>query len=136
MAVFLMIFIFIAIICMAASILVLYIRSLTIAINNRRVFDDLVRLGAGPEYLFRAVRGQLNRIYVVPAAVGFSMMYILYMMIMYANDGIYTMSELAGLGVCLLVVLLFAAIIYGCYRFTRKKVLEMLGISFKTGTKA
>lgn len=135
MSVFLMIFIFIAVICMMASILIAYTRSLTIAINNRQVFVDLARLGAGPGFLYEAVRGQLKRIYVVPTAVGFTMMYILYMMIMYANDGMFTATELAGLGVCLLVLVLLVAIMYGCYRVTGKKVLKMLGVSYRRGAK-
>lgn len=129
MAVFLVIFIFIAVICMMASILIAYIRSLTIAINSRQVFEDLKRLGAGPGFLYEAVRGQLKRIYAVPAVIGFTMMYLLYLMIMYANDGRFTATELAGMGACLLVLLLFAAVMYVCYRFTKRKVVKLLGIS-------
>lgn len=135
MAVFLMIFIFIAVICMMAGILIAYTRSLTIAIHNRQVYEDLVRLGAGPGFLYESVRGQLKRIYVVPTAVGFTMMYILYLMIMYANDGTLTEMELAGLGVCLGVLALLAAVMYGSYQFTKRKVLSMLKISREPGGK-
>lgn len=136
LAVFLMIFLFIAVICMAAAVLIAYTRCLTIAINNKQVFDDLARLGAGPKYLFRAVKEQIGKIYLIPAAIGFSMMYVLYLMIMYANDGRFSENELAGVSVCLGVVFLLCAIVYAGYRFTRKKVLEILGISLKTGTRA
>lgn len=136
LAVFLMIFLFIAVICMAAAVLISYTRCLTIAINNKQVFDDLARLGAGPKYLFRAVKEQIGKIYLVPAAIGFSMMYVLYLMIMYGNDGRFSENELAGVSVCLGVVFLLCAIVYAGYRFTRKKVLGILGISLKTGTSA
>lgn len=135
LAVFLMIFLFIAIICMAAGILIAYTRCLAIAINNKQVFDDLARLGAGPKYLFRAVKQQLGKIYLVPSVVGFTLMYLLYLMMMYANDGVFTQTELVGVSLCLLVALLLAAIVYASYRYTRKRVLEILGISVKTGTK-
>lgn len=135
MAVFLMIFLFIAVICMAAGSLIAYTRCLTIAINNKQVFDDLARLGAGPGYLFRAVKEQLGKIYLVPSAVGFTLMYLLYLMIMYANDGKFSETELMGVALCLIAVFLLAAIIYASYRFTRKKVLEILGISVKTCTR-
>ena len=134
LAVFLMIFLFIAIICMAAAVLIAYTRCLTIAINNKQVFDDLARLGAGPKYLFRAVKEQIGKIYLVPTATGFTLMYILYLMIMYANDGGFSRNELVGVSVCLGVVFLLCAIVYAGYRFTRKKVLGILGISTKTGT--
>lgn len=135
LAVFLMIFLFIAIICMAAGILIAYTRCLTIAINNKQVFDDLARLGAGPKYLFGAVKQQLGKIYLVPSVVGFTLMYLLYLMIMYANDGSFSETELVGVSLCLVAVFLLAAIVYAGYRFTRKKVLEILGISIKTGTR-
>lgn len=135
LAVFLMIFLFIAVICMAAGILIAYTRCLTIAINNKQVFDDLARLGAGPKYLFEAVKQQLGKIYLVPSAVGFTLMYLLYLMIMYANDGGFSQTELLGVSLCLVAVFLLAAIVYAGYRFTRKKVLGILGISIKTGTK-
>lgn len=134
LAVFLMIFLFIAIICMAAAVLIAYTRCLTIAINNKQVFDDLARLGASPQYLFRAVKEQIGKIYLVPTVIGFALMYILYLMIMYANDGRFSQYELAGMSVCLGVVFLLCAIVYAGYRFTRKKVLGILGIFAKTGT--
>lgn len=135
LAVFLMIFLFIAIICMAAAMLIAYTRCLTIAINSKQVFDDLARLGAGPRYLFGAVREQIGKIYLVPSGIGFALMYILYLMIMYANDGSFTRNELLGVGVCLGVVFLLCGIVYAGYRYTRKKVLEILGIFTKTNTK-
>ena len=50
-AVFLMMFLFIAIICFTAALIICYTRCQTIALNNRYVFDDLRRLGASPEFL-------------------------------------------------------------------------------------
>lgn len=126
LAVFLMVFLFIAIICMAAGILIAYTRCLTIAINNRQVFDDLARLGAGPEYLLGAVKEQLCKIWLVPSAVGFTLMYLLYLMIMYSNDGSLSKTELAGITLCLGAVFLLAAIVYAGYRFTRKRVILVL----------
>ena len=52
-AVYLMMFLFISIICMLAALIISYTRCMTIALNNRYVFDDLRRLGASPAFLRR-----------------------------------------------------------------------------------
>ena len=128
MAVFMMMFLFIAIICLAAAMLICYTRSITIALNNRYIFDDLKRLGASPAFLRREVRRQSSKVFTIPAVVGCIMMYLLYAMIMYANDGSFTQDELLGLAVCLLVVLAVAAVICLIYRLTLKQMLEKLDI--------
>ena len=128
-AVFLMMFLFIAIICMLSALVIGYTRCLTIAINNRYVFDDLKRLGASPKFLNKELRNQAGKVFSVPAIVGMAMMYLLYGMIMYANDSRFSPSDVAGLGVCLAVVALFAAIVYIVYRTTLSKMRSQLGIT-------
>lgn len=49
-AVFLMLFAFVAIVCFAAVLVIAYTRCVTIALNSRQVYDDLRRLGASPRY--------------------------------------------------------------------------------------
>lgn len=117
-AVFLMMFLFIAIICMTAALVICYTRCITIAINNRYVFVDLKRLGASPRFLIKEVRNQASKVFVVPSAIGMTAMYLLYIMIMYGNDGRITNSEITGLGVCLMTLVLFVGIIYAVYRKT------------------
>lgn len=117
-AVFLMMFLFIAIICMTAALVICYTRCITIAINNRYVFVDLKRLGASPRFLLKEVRNQASKVFVVPSAIGMTAMYLLYLMLMYGNDGRITNSEIVGLGVCLMTLLLFVGIIYAVYRKT------------------
>ncbi len=131
MAVFLMLFIFIAIICFAAVLVIGYTRCMTIAINNRQVFEDLKRLGASPHYLYVTVRGQITKVFGVPGVVGTTMIYVLYAMIMYFNDNKLTQSETAGLMNCLLLVTAMSILLWGFYRFTLKRVLSMLAVRAK-----
>ena len=130
MAVFLMLFIFIAIVCFAAVIVIAFTRCMTIALVNARVYDDLRHLGASNGYLFRSVRGQISRVFLVPALVGTGLIWIFYMMIMYFNgDPLgFTRSELAGMGACLIVVAAVSALLYLVYRVTRKSVCRALHI--------
>lgn len=127
-AVFLMMFLFIAIICMMAAMIIGYTRCITISINNRYVFEDLKRLGASPRFLLKEVKRQASKVFSVPAAVGLSIMYLLYGMIMFANDGRITSSEIYGLLGCLAMLAVFAAIIWLVYRFTLKKMFRVLNL--------
>ena len=128
MAVFLVLFIFIALICFAAVVVIAFTRCATIAITNARVYDDLRRLGAPRDYLFRSARGQVSRVFLVPAVVGTAVMAVFYTMIMFFNDGLLTSGELAGLGACAAVVAALSAVLYLVYRFTRRSVCRILKI--------
>lgn len=127
-AVFLMTFLFIAIICILAAMIISYTRCQTIAMNNRYVFDDLKRLGASPEFLSREVKNQCEKVFTIPAIAGMSIMYLLYIMIMYANDGKFQSAEIIGLIICLGVLLLIALLISVIYRKTLRSIKKQLGI--------
>lgn len=131
-AVFLMLFIFIAIICFAAVVIIAYTRSLTIALTNVQVYQDLRRLGANNRYLLKTVRNQISKVFFSPILTGTVIIFGFYMMIMFFNgdDGI-TAPELRGLLNCLILVLIISAVLYGVYRFTLDKVCRMLHIHTK-----
>ncbi|SDF06797.1 FtsX-like permease family protein [Fontibacillus panacisegetis] len=128
-AVFLMLFIFIAIICFAAVIVIAYTRSLTIGLTNAQVYDDLRRLGASNSYLLKTVKGQISKVYFTPIFTGTVIIYAFYAMIMYFNDGgNLSGSELAGMANCLVLIAAGSALLYGVYRFTLRKVCGILNI--------
>ena len=93
MAVMLMMFLFIFIVCLITALVVCYTRCQTIVLNNRYIFDDLKKLGASPDFLCREVRSQCNNVFKIPSLVGMFAMYLLFMMILYANDGRILFSE-------------------------------------------
>lgn len=128
MAVFLMLFIFIALICFAAVIVIAFTRCMTIALTNAHVYHDLRHLGAPKSYLFRSVKGQVSKVFLVPAIVGTLIIVAFYTMIMYFNDNRFTPGELAGMGACAAVIAVLSLMLYGVYRFTRKSVCRSLGI--------
>ena len=128
MAVFLMLFIFISLICFAAVIVIAFTRCMTIALTNAHVYDDLRHLGAPKPYLFRSIKGQVSKVFLVPAIVGTLIIAAFYTMIMYFNDNRFTSGELAGMGACAVVVAALSLLLYGVYRFTRKRVCRSLGI--------
>lgn len=127
-AVFLMLFIFIAIICFAAVIVIAYTRSMTIALSSAQVYEDLRRLGANNQYLRRCIRGQLSRVWAVPIAIGTVLIYAFYAMIMYFNGdpAAITANEAAGLVNCALLIAAFSAFFYLLYRLTLRKAQKTL----------
>lgn len=127
-AVFLMLFLFISIICILAAIVISYTRCMTITMNNRYVFDDLRKLGASPRFLKAEVRSQASKVFVIPCTVGMSAMYFLYTLILLANDGKLTSSEIGGLGACLMILFLFAGVFYLVYRYTVRTMCRQLEI--------
>ena len=130
MAVFLILFVFVAVVCFSAVFVIAYTRCMTIALTNRKVYDDLRHLGASNAYLRRSVRGQVKRVFLVPALAGTGLIYAFYVMIMYFNGsplGI-TSSETAGLLVALAVIATVSALMYGVYRLTLAQVCRALEI--------
>ncbi len=127
-AVFLMMFLFIAIICSLAAMVIGYTRCLTIALNNRSVFEDLKRLGASPAFLRREIKSQAGPVFQFPGLMGMGIMYFLYFMILLANDGKFTTDEAVGMAACFGLLLIFAGIYFLVYRFTVKSMCRQLEI--------
>ncbi len=133
-AVFLMLFIFIAIVCFAAVFVIAFTRCMTIALVNAHVYDELRKLGASDAYLYDAVRGQVSRVFLVPAIAGTGIIYAFYFMIMYFNGAPFgiTPSERAGLLSCLLLITAVSLLLYGVCLLTRHKVCQTLDISTRS----
>lgn len=126
--VFMMTFLFIAIICITAALVIAYTRCQTIALNNAYVFSDLMRLGASPSFLGRELQRQAGPVFKIPAISGMSLMILLYFMILLANDGLLTKSEILGFAMCLEVAAVIALIIYAVFRRTLRSLRKQLGI--------
>lgn len=133
-AVYMMMFLFICIICLLAAIVISYTRCMTIALNNRYVFDDLKKLGASPTFLMNEVRAQSGKVFAIPSGVGMSIMFLLYTLLMYGNDGKLTSSEIISLSACLLLLFVIAGVFYLIYRKTIKSMAAQLGIISEKNT--
>ena len=128
MAILFLTFLFMAVVCYTAALIISYTRSLTVAFSNRQVYEDLIRLGAGNEFRFRSVRQQLAKIYSVPTILGMTAITLFFLMILFANDGRISLSEGVGMGLCLVIMLILGTILFLFYRRTLKVVCRMLGI--------
>lgn len=127
-AVFLMMFIFIVIVCMAAALVIAYTRCITIAINNRYVFEDLQKLGASNRYLTKEIKRQSSKIYVVPSVIGMAIMYALFTFILLMNEGNarLTSTEVKGLGYCACTVIGLATLVFINYRIAIRNMRRLV----------
>ena len=127
-AVFLMMFIFITLVCIVAGLIIAYTRSITIALNNRYVFEDLKRLGASNAYLKREIRRQVSKVFTIPSILGTSTMYLLFIFILVMNDGYakITPTEFKGLVACFIVIMGIGAIIYAVYESSLRQMRKIL----------
>lgn len=60
-AIFLLLFAYIAVICLAAESIILYTRSQNVAMKNSQIFKDLEKLGANKKYLRRLLKSQVGK---------------------------------------------------------------------------
>lgn len=128
LAVFLMLFIFIAVICFAAVFVIAYTRCMTVALNNQQMYEDLRHLGAGRGYLYASIKSQIAKIFKTPVFVGTTMMALLYLVIMYGNSGSLTSGEWAGIRNCMILIVVMTAGIWGFYRLVLRQVCRILHI--------
>lgn len=130
-AVFLLLFIFISILCFAALGVILFTRSMTLILINNWVYQDLRKLGASNEYLRKTANGQIRRIFLPPILTGTIIIIAFYILILVGNggEGLLTANEWLALIVCLLIVVLISALFYGLYRLTIKKIWRTLKIN-------
>ncbi|MDO4554735.1 MAG: ABC transporter permease, partial [Lachnospiraceae bacterium] len=129
MAVFLLLFIFVSILCFSAVFVILFTRSMTLAITNAWVYEDLRKLGATNEYLRQTAKRQISRVFQAPILVGTLLILGFYIMILFGNgDGMITATEFAGLVSCLWVVAAVSSLLYLLYRITLHNVYKELHI--------
>ncbi len=127
-SVFLMMFLFIFIVCILTALVICHTRCQTIALNNRYIFDDLKKLGASPTFLSKEVCSQCNSVFKIPTLVGMIVIFLLFILLLYANDSQLVFTEIVSLGVCLGIQIALGAVVYVVYRVTVGNIKKKLGI--------
>lgn len=131
LAVFLLLFVFVAVLCFAAVGVILYTRSQTLMLTNAWVYEDLFKLGASNRYLRETARGQVKRVFLPPILIGTLLILAFYTLILLGNggDGVIDATERHGFAVCLGIVAAVSAGYYGLYRVTLKRAWKTLRLS-------
>lgn len=131
MAIFIMLFTYITIICLAAVGIIAYTRGISIAMNYRQVFENLTKLGANNKYVKFCIHSQLKKIFYYPALLGTAMVIFFMLLVFKSNDGVIHVDEIRALiadMVIIGVILIYISIIY---YVTFRKFIKTVGISDK-----
>lgn len=129
MAVFLLLFVFVSILCLSAVAVILFSRSMTLVLINARVYDDLRKLGASNRYLLHTLRGQITRVFRAPILTGTLLILGFDLLILLGNgEGGITFYEWMGFASCLAVAPAVLILLYGLYRLTLRSARRFLGI--------
>ena len=126
--VYIMLCLYIAIITLTAAAIMSYVRSISIASDNRTLFENLSKLGAGKAYQRNILAKQLVKIFQYPAVLGCLIGFLFSAAMSWFNDGRYTVTELKTLGLLLGLALFIIMFLYGVYRVALQKGEQIVGI--------
>lgn len=104
-ATLLLIFIFVAIVCLVSAGVIGYTRSITVAIKSKSVLMDVKKLGADRTYLNRVLKEQVKKVYMLPTIVAVVLMFVYYTLTLWQNDGTITLNEYPMIAVNVLTCL-------------------------------
>ena len=92
--IFYMLFIYVAVICLAAVAIISYTRSMTVVVKNKQVFEDVRKLGGNNDYVKGILSDQIRRVYTLPTVMGCLIMLLWYPLMLWQNDGRFTQAEM------------------------------------------
>lgn len=127
-AVFVLLSIYISVISLTAAGIMSYIRSITIALDNRQLFDNLKKLGADDAYEEKVIQVQLRKIFAYPAAAGFMIVGVFSLFLTYFNDMQLQAFEVKMLLMEGGLMTGIGCILYVVYRAAYRKTKEIVGI--------
>ena len=126
--VYVMLCLYIVIITLAAAAIMSYVRSISIASDNRTLFENLSKLGAGKAYQRNILAKQLIKIFQYPSVLGCLTGFLFSAGMSWFNDGRYIASELKTLAFLLGFSLFVILFLYIVYRSALRKAEQIVGI--------
>ena len=130
-AVFVLLSLYISIISLTAAGIMSYIRSVTIGMDNRQLFEDLKKLGANDAYEEKVIKVQLRKIFAYPVAAGCMIVGIFSLFLTYFNDMRLETFEARMLLMEVLLMAGIAGILYVVYRLALQKTKQIVGIALE-----
>ncbi len=132
-AALLLVFVFVALICLVAAGVIGYTRSVTVACKSRRVLVDVQKLGADRNYLTGVLKMQIRKVFVLPTVIAIVIMFAYYMLVLWQNDGSITAQEYPVIAINVAICLALGVYQYVIYRRSLKKAAEVVfGSNMKT----
>lgn len=119
--IFYMLFIYVSMICLAAVAIISYTRSMTVAVKNKQIFEDVRKLGGNNDYRKKILSDQLRRVYLLPTVMGCFIMLFWYPLMMWQNDGRITQAEIKIVFVEFVLCVIIVLYQYMVYKVSMKQ---------------
>ena len=120
---------YICIIALAAIGVLTYVRSISVATDNKGIFESLTKLGADHAYQRMILKKQLAKIFLYPGIVGCGAGFLFSFMMDYTNDGGITAIEIKALGILLLLIAVFCFVLFSVYHVSLRKVEKIVNLN-------
>ena len=130
-ATLLLIFVFVAVICLVSAGVIGYTRSIAVAVKSKHVLMDVKKLGAGQVYLNRILKEQVKKVFVLPTVVATILMFAYYTMTLWQNDGVISGNEYLVIRFNTAICLMVTFYQYMLYRLSFRKFQSII---FGAGT--
>lgn len=122
-AVYMLLFIFIAFICFAGVETILYVRSMTMALHDKFVYNDLLKLGANQKYIKNCITKQLKSMYALPILIGSAAPFIIFLMSAILEKAFNPKTIIITMTILTFLVCLYQ---YCMFILVRNKVLKLI----------
>jgi len=128
-SVYVMLCMYICIIALAAIGVMTYVRSISVATDNKGIFESLTKLGADHAYQRMILKKQLAKIFLYPGIVGCGAGFLFSFMMDYTNDGRITAIEIKALGILLLLIAVFCFVLFSVYHVSLRKAEKIVNLN-------
>lgn len=126
--IYVMLCLYIFIITLSAVAIMNYVRSISIAENNKALFENLNKLGADAAYRRSILKKQLARIFQYPGVLGCTLGLVFSITLSWINDSRLTALEIRTLQVMTGICAFILAFLYIVYRVAKKNAEKIVGI--------
>ena len=120
-SVYVMLSLYIFIISLAAVSVMAYVRSISVATDNKGLFESLTKLGADAAYKRRALKKQIARIVQYPGIIGCVLGFAFALAMNFMNDGRLVALEIKSLAILAVMLLGIGIILYAVYKYAMNK---------------
>lgn len=125
---YVMLCLYIFIISLAAISVMTYVRSISVAVENRDLFESLTKLGANQRYQRNVLKKQLAKIVQYPGMIGCGVGLLFAFLVDVFNDGTIVKTEGMALVGLVGVVVCILGILFLVYRYALVRAEEIVGI--------
>ena len=120
-SVYVMLSLYIFIISLAAVSVMAYVRSISIATDNKGLFESLTKLGADEAYKRKVLKKQIARIVQYPGIIGCVLGFVFAFVMNFMNDGRISGLEIKSLSILAVMLLGIGIVLYAVYKYAMNK---------------